>query len=69
MWDVGATLARLGLAWLDPRYGDDRESLRAAGLTVNLADQAARRAHVTWPTISAWPELDDGWAVTAIAMQ
>ena len=28
MWDVGATLARMGLAWLDPRYGEDRDSLR-----------------------------------------
>ena len=28
MWDVAATLARTGLAWLDPRYGRDRESLR-----------------------------------------
>jgi endonuclease YncB( thermonuclease family) len=28
VWDVGATLARSGLGWLDPRYGDDRESLR-----------------------------------------
>jgi micrococcal nuclease len=28
MWDVGATLARIGLAWLDPRHGEDRESLR-----------------------------------------
>lgn len=28
MWDVGATLARSGLGWLDPRYGEDRESLR-----------------------------------------
>jgi endonuclease YncB( thermonuclease family) len=27
MWDVGATLARMGLAWLDLRYGEDRESL------------------------------------------
>ena len=27
MWDVGATLARMGLAWLDPRYGEDRVSL------------------------------------------
>jgi len=28
MWDVAATLARTGLAWLDPRYGADREGLR-----------------------------------------
>lgn len=28
LWDVGATLARRGLAWLDPRYGADREALR-----------------------------------------
>jgi endonuclease YncB( thermonuclease family) len=27
MWDAGATLARLGLGWLDPRYGAERESL------------------------------------------
>jgi endonuclease YncB( thermonuclease family) len=28
MWDVSATLARMGLAWLDPRYDEDRDSLR-----------------------------------------
>ncbi len=28
MWDVGATLARMGLAWLDPRFSEGRESLR-----------------------------------------
>lgn len=27
MWDVGATLARMGLAWVDPRYGNDHASL------------------------------------------
>ncbi len=28
MWDVGATLARMGLAWLDPRFSEGREGLR-----------------------------------------
>ena len=27
MWDVGSTLARLGLGWLDPRYGEEQTSL------------------------------------------
>ena len=28
MWDAGSTLARSGLGWLDPRYGEDQRSLR-----------------------------------------
>lgn len=28
MWDVGATLARMGLAWLDPHFSEGREGLR-----------------------------------------
>lgn len=44
--------------------GRDRESLRILS-AANLADRAAARSSAPWPDISDWPELDDGFALTA----
>jgi formylglycine-generating enzyme required for sulfatase activity/serine/threonine protein kinase len=42
--------------------GAERESLRGA---VNLADQTAAGAKLSWQDIKDWPDLEDGWALHA----
>jgi len=57
-WEFGCR-AGTGTPWWT---GELRESLRQRH-AVNLADQSAARAGLTWDAIHDWPELDDGYVI------
>jgi len=57
-WENGCR-AGTGTPWSS---GAERESLRGA---VNLADQTAANAKLTWQDIKDWPDLEDGWGLHA----
>ncbi len=57
-WENGCRAGTSTAWWI----GADRESLRGQ---VNLADRTAGLAGATWPGISDWPDLDDGWVAHA----
>ena len=57
-WEYACRAGTRSVWWT----GDERESLEGS---VNIADQAAARAGVSWGDIKDWPELDDGYVVHA----
>jgi len=60
-WEYACRAGTSGPWWT----GSERESLRAGGPAVNVADQSAGRAGLNWPAIADWPEYDDGFPVHA----
>lgn len=68
MWDVGATLARTGLGWVDPRYGEDQTSLRedqARAKSEGLGLWAEPDAVPPWEWRAGGQARQSGWEAAA----
>lgn len=60
-WEYACRAGSSSVWW----SGDERESLIAGGIGLNIADQSARRLGARWREIGDWESLDDGFPVHA----